>query len=421
MTTDRKSDDAISRALSWLIRYDGFVAPLALRLQPQADPETPRMATDGVSLFYNPAWVETAPSAHVAALMGQAAWHCALAHPWRMGERDSDIWHQAATAIVIGNLSQSQHYHLPDDCGRIERLEPMSAEEAYKDLEQTKQKGSGGKGAQNPNGAQSPNSGNAPGQGQGQGQGKGQQQGQGGKDPAQGGADCQLRPPPVATPADRDKLDSDWKVAVLQAAQMAHARGELPASLRELVKDRMRPAVDWREALRRFATTTAKDELSWRRVNRRLLGYGIFLPGQFSEKLPPIAIAIDLSGSTHADRPRFLSEVQAILDELPLEAIHLLHVDAKVHRVDKLESGDDVPSEIEGGGGTDFRPTFKWLEKNPEITALIYLTDLDGSQPETPPDVPVLWVAPLRYVKHAEKTGLIPKFGEVVPMDTESD
>jgi predicted metal-dependent peptidase len=53
----------------------------------------------------------------------------------------------------------------------------------------------------------------------------------------------------------------------------------------------------------------------------------------------------------------------------------------------------DLPEALPGGGGTDFRPVFEWLDAagcRPD--ALVYFTDACGDFPGAPPPYPVLWL-----------------------------
>jgi predicted metal-dependent peptidase len=52
-----------------------------------------------------------------------------------------------------------------------------------------------------------------------------------------------------------------------------------------------------------------------------------------------------------------------------------------------------LPEGIQGGGGTDFRPVFAWLDAgrlDPDL--LVYFTDAEGRFPETEPAFPVVWL-----------------------------
>ena len=52
-----------------------------------------------------------------------------------------------------------------------------------------------------------------------------------------------------------------------------------------------------------------------------------------------------------------------------------------------------MPEKIVGGGGTDFRPVFEWVDRQgiqPEL--LLYFTDAEGEFPKEPPPFPVVWL-----------------------------
>ncbi len=64
----------------------------------------------------------------------------------------------------------------------------------------------------------------------------------------------------------------------------------------------------------------------------------------------------------------------------------------RINHIDDLTMDDPFQLKCHGGGGTDFRPPFEWLEEQ-GITpsCLVYLTDLDGPFPEIPSHYPVMW------------------------------
>jgi predicted metal-dependent peptidase len=110
-----------------------------------------------------------------------------------------------------------------------------------------------------------------------------------------------------------------------------------------------------------------------------------------------IAVAVDTSGSIKCDSTllkTFLSELQGILDTTAPEKLHLLDCDARVHTHTEFAPGDDLRGTIfHGGGGTSFTPVFDWLADHdiaPDV--LVYLTDLEGSFPDSEPAFPTLWL-----------------------------
>jgi predicted metal-dependent peptidase len=67
---------------------------------------------------------------------------------------------------------------------------------------------------------------------------------------------------------------------------------------------------------------------------------------------------------------------------------------------------------VSGVGGTDFRPTFAYIEREINYpTLLLYFTDGMGTFPESEPSFDVMWVMP-------EKKEV--PFGEVLVLDGES-
>jgi predicted metal-dependent peptidase len=63
-----------------------------------------------------------------------------------------------------------------------------------------------------------------------------------------------------------------------------------------------------------------------------------------------------------------------------------------VHEFVRGESPDHI--QLQGGGGTDFRPVFDYIaQADLQPACLIYLTDLDGAFPQEDPGYPVLWVS----------------------------
>jgi predicted metal-dependent peptidase len=110
-------------------------------------------------------------------------------------------------------------------------------------------------------------------------------------------------------------------------------------------------------------------------------------------------------------RPKVLSEFCEVLSELLSEVckeVIQIDADAVIHSVRSL-TRDDLPLSFKplGGGGTDFRKPFEYLEEEGiEPACLIYLTDLECDDFPEEPSYPVLWAC-------TERTDSVP-FGEVI-------
>ena len=106
-----------------------------------------------------------------------------------------------------------------------------------------------------------------------------------------------------------------------------------------------------------------------------------------------------------------------MLEEGLIEEMYVLDVDTEVQGVQLLTKADTPLTEfgVNGGGGTEFEPAFKWVEENNIYPSLlIYLTDMYGSFPKEPPNYPVIWVA---YDSNPESYRDQCTFGEIIEVN----
>jgi predicted metal-dependent peptidase len=137
----------------------------------------------------------------------------------------------------------------------------------------------------------------------------------------------------------------------------------------------------------------------------------LYLPSLYSEELGTVVIAVDTSCSiSNREIDQFGAEVSAILEEFDTTA-HVVYCDTDVQWTETF-SQRDLPLKLhpKGGGGTDFRPPFEWVEdRQMEPCCLVYLTDLECSRFPEEPSYPVLWVVVGDYRQPVP-------FGEVLAM-----
>lgn len=198
-------------------------------------------------------------------------------------------------------------------------------------------------------------------------------------------------------------------VALTQAVQRARNMGCLPAGFTRLVRERLRPSLDWRELLQRFLENCATSDYSWNSPNRRYIFQDIYLPSRREPQIPHIALAIDSSGSVDETALAiFCGELSAVLDAYDTTLTVLFH-DTRVQS-SHVFGRSDLPLELvpQGGGGTDYRPVCDYLEEQDITpTCLIWFTDLQCNRFPVEPPFPVLWVSSL-------DTSDKPPFGEVI-------
>jgi predicted metal-dependent peptidase len=187
----------------------------------------------------------------------------------------------------------------------------------------------------------------------------------------------------------------EWQIAFEQAETVAKVAGKLTGGAVRAKEASEAAGVDWRELLRRTWSETIPADYSWMRPNRRHVWSGLYLPGVTSEGVGEIAIAVDCSGSVNARQlGLFEAEIRSILAGQRPRLVHVLYFDAAVQKVETYQAGQPVSLSPVGGGGTDFRPCFDWLDEQAIVPqTLVFLTDLCGTFPSDVPPYPVIWAS----------------------------
>ncbi len=225
-----------------------------------------------------------------------------------------------------------------------------------------------------------------------------------------GGLDVHL--PQRLAPEQRQEVRERLAAAVEHAVQQAQ-RGHIPGQVLRELGSAGRPRVPWRRVLRRYAgSALARDDYAHHRPDRRFVEHDLAVPGRWSDGLGSLVVALDTSASIS---PELLGAVGTELRALAALAqeTRLIVADARVQQVvDDLQLERFVTrGRVKGGGGTDHRPVFAWLQQRrlrPDL--LVGITDLYSRFPERAPRYPVLWLVPGKH-------GAAP-WGRVVELDT---
>lgn len=204
------------------------------------------------------------------------------------------------------------------------------------------------------------------------------------------------------TPDEVKELERDIDQAIRQGL-MAHEKvaGKGTGLSNRELEQLLEPKVDWREVLREFvkATCSAKDTSSWRRVNRRFLSTGMYMPSMVGEKVGHLVVGVDTSGSVGGkELAEFLSEVKGIAEEVKPEKVDLLYWDGEVAGHEEYSENDVAnivtSTQPKGGGGTSPSCVSTYLnEQKIKPECVIMLTDgYVGNDWGNEWPCPVLWV-----------------------------
>jgi predicted metal-dependent peptidase len=379
----------IQRARTALLLDHPFFGTLLFRLKGRETCSVETMATDGVSLFYNPDFVATLSAAELCGVLAHEVLHPGLQHHLRRGHRSLVRWNKACD-YAINPLVVDAGLSLPQDVLLEDRFRGMSAERIYNLITEEED------GEDGHDSAQASGNGDVP------------------YAPVTSGGIGQVLDAPAPENADGQTAEEqarEWQIAVEQAQTISKLTGKTPAGLERCLEGAAEARVDWRELLRRAWSQSSVADFSWMRPNRRHIWQGLYLPGVVREGVGEVVIAVDCSGSVGARQlALFEAEIQSILEGQRPELVHVLYFDASVHRVDVYHAGQPIKLTPVGGGGTDFRPCFDWVAENGVRTEMmVFLTDLYGTMPDTIPPIEVIW---------ASTGARDAPFGRVVPMDS---
>ena len=332
--------------------------------------DIPTACTDGVNVIYGRAFIDRLDDAQVAFLVLHETMHKAYRHltVWRNLHMEDPGLANAACDYVI-NL-QIQDYdpdcrvvRMPtDEDGNVlglidESFRGMDAKQVFDALKQQ------GK----------PENGNGPGK-QGAGANKAAPHGNVQMDEHDWEGAKEI------SKEEREHIEKEIDNALRQGALLA---GKLGGKVSREITEMLNPEVDWREALRDVVKSIAKgkDDSTWRRYNKRLLGSDIYMASSYSVKLGPIGLGVDTSGSVGGTTyNKFMSEVKSICDEITPEKVDLIYWDAEIQKHETYE-GHEVQGLVEstkpvGGGGTRAEVVPKYLkEQDLKHDCFIQFTD----------------------------------------------
>ncbi len=396
-----------------------FIASSVMMLDLIEDNSVKTAETDGDYIYYNREFIVNLSIRQLMWLLAHEALHCVLLHHIRVGGRDLKLWVIACDYVINLILHGIQEFEFIDGCLLDFKFMNMAAEEVYNILNQLpqQQKDELKKQHKDIGGFRPPESGFTSNQDQKQRKDK--------KD-----GTCQTQATTVASeaavsavkPQIRSLVDQEekWQIFAKQSMDIAKKIGGIgqgfgSVELQRLVEKIVNPVVPWYQMLYNFVDMTARENYDWNRPNTRYLSYGYYFPTLYSEELGFIVVAVDTSGSIRqSDLDRFAAEVEAIKYAYRCR-IMVIYCDARIHRESIQifdEDSNDIKLRPSGGGGTNYRPVFDYIENEDiegDVRCLIYFTDGICNSYPNEPSYPVLWVGLREFY---------PPFGNFVLMES---
>jgi len=418
----RRVDPRMIKARTRLIMTQPFWGTLALHLQIVEDDRVKTMATDGFLLIYSPKFLSKLTEPETEAVIAHEVSHCAYRHMTRRGNRDPEVWNQAADFAINRDI-RAAGFKLPDPHLFDTKWGKMGAEAIYDKLiaeQQAKPQPQGGGQSQGDQGDDDDESDDGDGD---QGASGDERVDQIVKAAQRIGDETNtgvvVDAAPETSPGELAEIDAEWETRIRQAVNVAAKQaGKMPGHMQSLIDDLAKSTIDWRDIMQRFIDQSMSRDYTWSRPNKKMLAVGITAPRLVSDGVNHIGFMIDTSGSIYSQQAlaRAGGELQAAMDLGKIDKITVVYCDTRVTNVETFTAGETIKLDAKGGGGTYFKPAFDWFERNePDVAALIYFTDLmtaDWDQLSEPAQ-PVMWLV---YDRGQGPFDEVP-WGEAIPCE----
>ncbi len=364
-----------------MLKNSPFFGTLLLHTQWREEEGISTAATDGRVLLLNREFMESLSAAHFQSVLLHEMLHMALSHVERMKDKfeiDPQTSNIAAD-IVVNGIIQDNGLSLPEEAVTDNDLKHLSVREIYSILKQKQE-----------------------------------------EDPdylknKYGYSDANECLKPGKKESGGASSSTNWNDVINKAKTIASMKkaGARGAGIQRIFKELLEPRVNWRDALYRYITAAKTDFESF---DRRFISNGLYLDDLGGGKINIVAF-IDTSASVDEELlGEFVKELRFAVNALPQISGKLYYFDTKLYYQGEIEEINDVP-QVQGGGGTSFKPIMakldKLIEENSTSSVLgLILTDGFASMHLDEPGCSMMWCISPGGINDEE----VP-FGEVIRIE----
>jgi len=372
----------ISQAKAKLLVSQPYFGTLATKLELVLNDDIEAFKSNGIRLEVNSDYLEVLELSEVEFVLANGAMHASLAHDQRRGKRSGWLW-QMATDMAINDMLLQNGLDMPYGAQYRKRFSGMYAEEIYAELKDDILR-------EDENLEYEADESDD-------------------VEPQENEKKQEQEEPREQTQEEleeeilQEQLLAEEAISALEAKMQ---NGEAPQSIERFFEVERFGKIDWRDELRLALDRFFRDDYIVMPPSKKLLYQGIYLPSNISQTFR-LVIAVDSSGSVDEELlNEFMSEVNFLMSLVPNYEIEFLVCADKLHFHKTFYSGEQLDVSLKGGGGTDFRPVFEFIDNNfDDVKLLLYFTDMEGIFPKKVPNYMVKWVSS----KEAE-----PPFGKLL-------
>ncbi len=366
-----KREERIKRAKSRLLIEHPLFGSLATILKFEESDNIKNFQVSNTKLLFNSDYIDSLNDEELIFVIANAALHQSQIYQKRRSNRSKWLWELSVDHTINSILIQNNLTPAPD-INYEKAFDDMYAEEIYETLrERIKDKSEN-------------------------------REDEDGKEDERVDVNKSSKSQKVLLDREKDEELSDLISKILSKYLNSD---DIPKGIKRVVKRTKLQKIGWKERLFRYINTHIMSDYRLYPPNKKFLYMDYALPSVYGEQLE-IAIAIDTSASIDDELLAvFLTELKAIMSLFDNYKIELIECDEKIQNIQILNNLNDLDSRLKGGGGTDFREVFEYLNRKRDIKFLIYFSDGEGIFPDVAPHFDTLWVTPKEFS---------PPFGELL-------
>lgn len=306
------------------------------------DDTQPTAWTSGLKLGFNrDFFLRCTPDERIGVLVHEC-YHVAAIHIIREGNREHDLFNQAADHVINLDL-EARGFKLPSFRLADPRFIGMGTEAVYDVLKAERDAGQ----PQQPNMMD---------------------------DLRQPGFGDDEGDKPINADEAKRALDDIIIRAVIQSKMAGNMPGSIPGEIELYLDKLLNPKLPWQTILRKFLKSLGKFDYSWKRPNRRFQPKH-YLPSLWSEgAMIDFQAWVDISASEGDDDfLRFISELAGIMKMMAPKKIELGQFDTCIKSIETVKTINELINvEFHGRGGTRITDVLNHIEKTRPKVALIF-------------------------------------------------
>jgi predicted metal-dependent peptidase len=386
------SKNKIEKAITSILVRHSFFGPAVMSMPwIRDDSKVETACTDGDTVFYNDAFIDTLSVDETIGLVLHEVGHPLFQHLSRLRQHfkmdplraNMAADYEENQMLTEYNMSAKYPIRLPKDALLDQaRFGSDSCESIFKQLQEDE-------------GEKDEDDGDGNGDGNGDGDGDGSSSSSSSSSSAAGAGSTFGEFMPPENPKSESEMDQKWCEIRQSCIQTAKLRGEGGSDFIQRLEKLDESPIDVEQLLSRYVDEFVMSDDSTKPDRRYLADNDVCIAGMDSERIGTMVFVKDTSGSINDEILRScVAVIQAAADKLNFSRLVVIDADAKVQHVEVYGPHDDIEMYAKGRGGTDFRPTFRYIQENEyDARVVIYLTDGYGMFPSEEPDVSTLWIS----------------------------